>query len=137
MPTIQSSIEMALFTRMASLTLSPALPIAWPNVSFSPPTTGYLRVTHVPNIARRIFLNGSDPHQRLGLLQLDVFQPLNKGASAATELAGKVAEWFPADLKMATGAVTVRVTKASDIAQAIADDAFWFVPVTCQYEAWA
>lgn len=137
MPTIQSSIETALFARVASLVLSPALPVAWPNLAYDPPTTGYLRVTHVPNVARRIFLNGSDPHQRLGLLQLDVFQPLNKSAATATELAGKVAEYFPCDLKMVSGAVTVRIAKAPDVAQAIADDAFWFVPVTCQYESFS
>lgn len=137
MPTIQGSIEAALFARVASLALSPAIPVAWPNVSFTPPTAGYLRVTHVPNIARRLFLGSTDPHQRLGLLQVDAFTPLNKGASAATEIAGMVAEHFPADLKMTSGTVTVRVTKAPDVAQAIADDAFWFVPVTVSYEAYA
>lgn len=137
MPTIQSQIEAALFSRVASMALSPAMPIAWPNVSYSPPTTGYIRVTHVPNIARRLFLGSTDPHQRLGLLQVDAFTPLNKGASAATEIAGKVAEHFPADLKMTSGTVTVRVTKAPDVSQAIADDAFWFVPVTVSYEVFA
>jgi hypothetical protein len=137
MPTIQSSIEVALFSRVASLTLSPALPVAWPNVSYDPPLTGYIRVTHIPNIARRLFLGSSDPHQRMGLLQVDVFTPLNKGASAATEIAGKVAEHFACDLKMVSGDVTVRVSKAPDVNQAIADDAYWFVPTTVTYEAYA
>jgi len=99
MATIQSSIEAALFARAASFLLSPTLPFAWLNVSFTKPIGGYLRVTHVPNIARRLFLGSGDPHQRLGLLQVGVFQPLNKDASQATEIAGKVAEHFACELK--------------------------------------
>lgn len=137
MATIQSNIETALFARVAALVLSPALPIAWPNLAFTRPATGFLRVTHVPNINRRLFIGSRDPHQRLGLLQVDVFTPLNKGASTATEIAGKVAEHFACDLKMISGGVTARVTKAPDVAQAVTDDTHWLVPVTVQYEVFA
>jgi hypothetical protein len=137
MATIQFSIEAALFARVAALVLSPALPVAWPNVAFTKPVGGYLRVTHVPNIARRLFIGSTDPHQRLGLLQVDVFAPLNKGASTATEIAGKVAEHFPCDFRMISDGVTARVTKAPDVAQAMADDTHWMVPVMVRYEVFA
>lgn len=137
MPTIESSLEAALFARVAALALSPALPVAWPNVSFNPPATGYMRVTHLPNANRRLFLGSNDPHQRLGLLQLSVFAPKNGGASTATEIAGKVAAHFPADLPMRRDGITVKVAKAPDVAPAFAEDTHWHVPVTIAYQAFA
>lgn len=137
MPTIEASIEAALFARVATLDLEPTPPIAWPNRDFEKPAGPYLRVTHIPNVNRRLFLKGSDPHQRLGLLQIDAFTPKNKGSSAATELAGKIAEHFPADLPLASGAVTVRITKAPALGPAFADDTHWQVPVTIHYETYA
>ncbi|MER8959304.1 DUF4128 domain-containing protein [Mesorhizobium sp. M0701] len=137
MPTLQSSIEAALFARAATLVLSPVLPIAWPNVAFTKPLTGYLRVSHMPNTARRLFIAGSDPHQRIGLLQIDALQKLNAGASAATEIAGQIAAWFPCDLPLFQDGIRIRVTKAPDIAGALSDDTHWMVPVTVSYEAFA
>ncbi|RWE96468.1 phage tail terminator-like protein [Mesorhizobium sp.] len=137
MPTLQSSIEAALFARVAALVLSPVLPIAWPNVAFTKPTTGYLRVNHTPNAARRLFIAGTDPHQRMGLLQVDAFQKLNAGASAATETAGLIAAWFPCDLPLFQDGIRVRVTKAPDVAGALSDDTHWMVPVTVSYEVFA
>lgn len=141
MPTVESSIESALLVRAAALVADEGplegLPIAWPNVAFNRPTTAFLRVTHVPNRSRRMFLRGSDPHQRLGLLQIDVFAPKNKGATPATEMAGLVAAHFPADLDLVSGSVKVRVIKAPDVAQAMADDTHWQVPVMVEYEALA
>lgn len=59
--------------RVEALVLSPVLPIAWPNLSFIKLEKGYLRVTRVPNLNGRLFIGSTDPHQRLGLLQIDVF----------------------------------------------------------------
>lgn len=137
MPSIETSIWLALKARLQALALSPALPIAWPNESFTKPTGGYLRVTHVPNLNRRLFLAGSDPHQRLGLLQVDVFMPRNQNVAVALEVAGKVAAHFPADLRLASGNITVRVTAAPTVAQAIDDDTHVLVPVTVQLECFA
>ena len=134
MPTIETSIWMALKARVSTLVLSPVLPVSWPNESFTPPAAGYLRVTHVPNIANRLFIGSAAANQRLGLLQVSVFAKLNQDATIATEIAGLVAAHFPADLKMTSGGVTVRVTKAPDVAQALRDDPHWHVPVTVRYE---
>lgn len=137
MPSTESTIESALFSRVGGFVVSPALPVAWPNVSFPKPAGGYLRVTHIPNASRRLFLSSNAPHQRLGLLQVDVFVPKNQGASGATEIAGEVAQHFPADLPMRADGLTVRVTKAPDIGPALVDDTHWQVPVTIRYEAFA
>lgn len=52
MPSIETSIWLALKARVQALVLSPALAIAWPNEAFTKPTGGYLRVMHVPNLNR-------------------------------------------------------------------------------------
>ncbi|TGV61118.1 hypothetical protein EN784_01585 [bacterium M00.F.Ca.ET.141.01.1.1] len=137
MPSIETSIWLALKGRVQALVLSPALPIAWPNEDFTKPLAGYLRVTHVPNINRRRLIGSTEPHQRFGLLQIDVFAKKNQDASVAAEIAGQVATWFPADLKLRYGVTTVRLTKAPDVAQAIADDTHWLTPITIAYEAFA
>jgi hypothetical protein len=136
-PTVETSIWLALKARVTSLALSPVLPIAWPNQSFIKPASGYLRVTHTPNTNRRILIASNGPHQRLGLLQIDAFAPKNQDAVIATQTAGLVAAHFPADLKMIYGDVTVRVTKAPDVAQSFETDTHWKVPVTVSYECFA
>lgn len=135
MPSIETSIWLALKARAQALVLSPMLPVAWPNESFTKPAGGYLRITHIPNVNRRLFLGSNDPHQRLGLFQVSVFAPLNKGATPATEIAGKIAAHFPADLPMRSGGITVRVGKAPDVAPGFAEDTHWHVPVTISYQA--
>lgn len=135
MPSIETSIWLALRARVAALTLSPVHPVAYPNESFTKPVGGYLRVTWSPNINRRLFLRGSDPHQRLSLLQIDVFEKLNQNVAVAMEIAGLVAAHFPADLKMTAQGVAARVVKAPDVAQPIPDDTHLQIPVTVQIEA--
>lgn len=137
MPAIETARWLALRARVETLLLSPVLPIAWPNESFTKPSGGYLRVTWIPNINRRLFLNGSDPHQRLSLLQVDVFAKKNQDAAVALEIAGKVAAHFPADLRMSAYGVTARVTKAPEVAQPIDDATHVMVPVTISIEAFA
>lgn len=137
-PTIETAIWLALKARVQALVLSPVFPVAWPNEAFSKPSTGgYLRVTHVPNMNRRLFIGSIDPHQRLGLLQVDVFMPKNQNVAVALEVAGKVAAHFSADLRMAYGDIAVRVQSAPTVAQPIDDDTHLLVPVTVPVECFA
>lgn len=138
MPTIETSTWLALKGGVQSLVLSPVLPIAWPNETYSPsPTQNYLRVTHIPNINARLFLGSTSPHRRLGLLQIDVFTKKGQPAAVATEIAGTVAAHFPTDLRLSYDTVNLRITKAPDVAQALPDDTHWLVPVTIRYELFA
>lgn len=132
---VEVTIQEALFAQVATLSLSPALPVAWPNVSFDPPASGYLRVRHLPNRNRRLFMGSDEPHQREGILQIEVRMPLNQGPSSATTLAGKIAEHFLCDLKMWRGGILVEVVNAPDVLPAVAEDAFWFVPVSIEYQS--
>lgn len=137
--TIESDIWAALKARVATLTVVPANRIAWPNVAFTPPapSASWLRVTHIPNRNRRLFLGSDEPHQRQGLLQIDCFTPKGRGSEAGLEMAAAVAAHFPCDLQLTSGSVTVRITKAPDAMQAIAGDTHEQTPVVIEYEAFA
>src|SRR5688572_8371821 len=103
--TVEGAIEQVLSVRLASLVLSPVHPIAVPNVTFTKPNDNrYLEVKFVPNATTRILIDSAGPHQRLGFLQVNVRDGLNKG-SRITDVAGLVAAYFPSDLKLhhATG----------------------------------
>jgi len=134
MPTVESSIATALFTRAASLVLSPVHPVAWPNVNFVPPTSKrYLRVTHFVNTTDRLYIGSDDPHQHQGILQIMVCAPLNSGEAAARETAGLVANHFAVDQRLISGSVSVEITKRPNIASALITDTEIQIPVSIAY----
>ena len=124
----------ALFGRIATLPLG--LPIAWPNVKFTPPATGrYLRVQFVPNVVNRRLIGSNDPHQYLGLLQVSVYDRINVGETWGRRTAGRVADHFPADLRL--GAIGVRITERPTVADMITEDDRVQIPVMIEWECWA
>lgn len=144
MATIESNIERVLMNRVGTLALVPPLPIAWPNFDFpgktsagvkKPMPASYIRVDHFPNKNTRMFLGSADPHWRQGFIQLIVVTPPNLGSLAATDIAGKIAEHFPADLTLYSEGIKVTISRAPDIAPVIETDISWDVPVTVYYEA--
>lgn len=136
MATVEASIQTALLARAASLVLSPAHPVAWPNVSFTPPASKkYLRVSHLPNTTDRLFVGNADPHRHQGILQIMVCAPLNSGEAAARELAGVVANHFPAGLTLHSGGVQVKITKRANIASALVTNTELQIPVSIEYRA--
>ncbi len=137
--TIEEKIEAALFARVIALAFDPAVPIAWPNVPFpadgEPKPTTYIEVIHFRNANTRLFLKGSSPHLRQGILQLTVITPLHGGPSPATKLAGEIAAQFPADLPLFNDDVKVRIQQAPDVMTADKTEVSWNVPVSVRYEA--
>ena len=128
----------ALFARVSSLVLTPAMPIAWPNVTFTPPATQrYLRVQFVPNVANRVMIGSDDPHQHLGLLQVSVYWTKGQGEADVRAKAAAVAAHFPCDLKLNSGSTAVRITKHPDVRDLVVEDAAVQVPVMVSYEAYA
>jgi hypothetical protein len=131
----EAKIAAALFARLTTLT--PALPIAWPNKSFTPPSDGkYLRVSDLPLPTRGISLANDGINEYGGLIQIDVMGPLNDGAEPATERAGAVIAHFKRGTRMDNGGVRVDVVTAYR-SPALRDDPRWQVPVTITYRAYA
>lgn len=136
--TTETLIMEALFARLGTLVFAPAMPIAWPNVAFTPPADHrYLRVQFVPNVANRMMISSDGTHQLLGLLQVSVYWTKGQGESAAREIAGQIAAHFPADLTLASGGTNVRITKRPDVVDMIIEDAAIQIPVMVAWEVLA
>lgn len=113
MPSVETSILQAVKARVATLPMKSAYPIVWStDESYEPsPSQPFLRCTWMPNTNARI----AKTHQRPGILQIDVMGKKTSGEAAAIEVAGQVAEHFPADLPMDFNGIRARVTKAPDV----------------------
>lgn len=127
-PTIETKISEAIRARVASLPMAATYTIVWtdgplpkkpngePETSYTPdPRKRYLRVTWTPNQTQRQFIGSKDPHRRPGVLQIDVFGTVSQGSPRAIEVAGQVAQHFPADLKLSFSGVKVRVLRAPSV----------------------
>lgn len=130
---IEDTIEAALFSFLAELDLN-GVPIAWPGKPFDP-TSPYVRVQNLRNNNTRLFMKGTAPHLRQGILQLTVVAPINQGSSAGLALATVLAGAFSADLSLYDDDVRVRVQRDPDIATAELTDKSWDTRVDVYYES--
>jgi hypothetical protein len=146
MPAIETSIWMALRGRVETLPFSivPQTAISWPKKPFTKPQANgqpapYIEVRHLPNRVERIFIDGGAPHRRPGIMQLDYLAPVAGSLDdiQITEMAGRIAAHFPADLKLTAQGATVRIERAPDVSQGFADGAYWRVPVSIRYDCFA
>lgn len=112
-----------------------ALPIAWPNVDFTPPPTPYLRVDVLRNRPERLFMKGSAPHLRQGILQLTLVSAFDLGTDFLTDVADRLANQFPADLAMFESGVKVRVQEDPTVVTGEKTDATWDTRVDVYYES--
>lgn len=138
--TVEGAIEQVLLARLATLVLSPVHPVAWPNTNFTKPNDNrYLEARFVPNAANRVLIDSDGPHQRIGFLQVNVRDGLNKGPRI-TDIAGAVAAHFPVDLRLhhATG-LSVRISSAADVGSMLVESSppGVLVPVLIPFECFA
>lgn len=147
MPTVETAIWQALRARVATLT---GFAVNWPLEPFTPPASGgkplpYVECRHLPNANVRRFIGSSDPHERMGILQLTLCWPASEVGTGSGKVhpdvliqqAGEIAAHFPTDLPLDFEGIRVRVERAPDVAQPMRDDAFWRVPVTVRYTCFA
>jgi len=136
----ESMILEALFARLRALVLSPVLPVQWPDQDFSKPADGrYLRVQLIANTTTRLTISSDGPHQHMGIFQLTLVTPILTGELSARQEAGRIASWFPADLRMVFGSVMVRSTKRPSVADPYPDvrvTSDLLTPVSVEYEAY-
>jgi hypothetical protein len=130
-----TSIAEALLAQLATLTLSPAMSVAYPNVNFPPPTAGYLRATHVPNTVNQVTLGTTGKNRFAGIFQVDVFLPINGGISTPMEKAGAVAAHFKRGTTLTKDGISVRIVRPPEIRPAIASAPYLQVPVIIRYQA--
>jgi hypothetical protein len=141
-PNINTSIWLALRAKVAALTFSPAIPVLWPGEAIDLPADRALEVTHFVNRPDRPFLGSTDPHDRVGILQIAVLSPLTSASQAETvvrEIAGDIADFFVVDEPLRYGVVTVKVSEAPEVGGSIRDDARsrLLTPVSIRWQCFA
>lgn len=138
MPTsTEARIKALLLARLGTLAGDAgALPIAWPNKSFTPPNAGkFLRVDFIPNRVDRLEIASDGAHQMRGLLQVSVMWPRgDDGTDPPLDIAGAIVAAYPADLMLWDGDVKVRVYERPAVAGVIVEDQRVMIPVTILWE---
>jgi hypothetical protein len=131
---VEAQITEALFTRLAALTLSPVLPVAYPDVVFTPPAIGnYLECAILRAATAGVGISAWDEHA--GILQVTVVtkQFPAGGTKTPTQIADAVAAWFPRGTRLTNGSVQVDVYETPAIAAPIADAPYTRTPVSIRY----
>ncbi|ELM7725893.1 DUF4128 domain-containing protein [Escherichia coli] len=133
-------------SRVAIIAESLGLPIAWPNIAFTPPDDApYGRVYVLP--AQTV---GQDLEGQLrtyqGILQLNIIAPAGSGVTLARGLTKSVADAFPEGLPLVDGNLTVYINGPPQVRQPIQDrptsapngssgSITYTIPVSVQYRA--
>jgi hypothetical protein len=133
---VESQITEALLARLAALTLSPVLLVAYPNVPFPPagvtkPAT-YLEARAPLRVgAQAVGISAWNEHA--GIFQVDVVYQAQDGVIKPTQIADAVAAWFPRGTALANGSVSVRIDQPPAIAAPITDGTYTRTPVSIRY----
>jgi len=127
-----AAIDAALKARVAALTFSPAIPVAWPNKDFKPTGERYLQAEIVTAPNQRMTIRGAS--RKSGSLVITVASRPNNGSGEGDGLADAVAAHFPVDLKLTTTEGIVRVTTEPSIRDGFLDGGFWRTPVLIPFE---
>ncbi|WP_019170668.1 DUF4128 domain-containing protein [Pseudaminobacter salicylatoxidans] len=137
MATVESIIPGLLMARLAELVLSPPLPVAWPDVPFTPPAGSYIEATFMPNTNVNLFVGNDATTQHQGILQVTVVSKAGGGIVAPMEIAGQVVAHFAKGIRVSGQGVTVRVSAKPSVARPLQDADRIRVPVTILYDCFA
>lgn len=135
MATVEAEISDVLLARLAALTFSPALPVAWPGLPFTPPSGAYLVAAVVMNGNRNQFVGDDSTTEFRGILQVTVEAPSGGGIISSFEIAGKVAQHFERGTPMRGSSLTVKVDKRPDVASARVEADRIRVPISVSWYA--
>jgi hypothetical protein len=129
-------VRAAFETRLAAWAAaqSPAIPIAYENATFTPPTGRYVRCFLIPAPAASETLNG-EHRRRMGVFQVSLCMPIGSGPGAAASLAASLDTAFPLSAPMTQGGIKVFLLSPMSIAPAIQDGDRYVIPVSCTYRA--
>lgn len=137
---VESQISEAFMLRLAALTLTPAVPVAYPNTGFpgknadgtpkTKPDT-YLEAHQMRAETQPLGVSAWD--ERPGIFQIDVVYLKQDGVIKPTEIADQVALWFKRGTRLTNGNVRVDIDSTPAIAAPIPDAPHIRTPVSIRY----
>lgn len=141
---IETRIQEALNAHLRDMVLNPPLPIAWPNLKFTPPKRTaradgkprgwYLRANPIVLPTAAIALAGGS-NLYTGLFQIDVVFPADIGMTVPTEVVGSIVRHFRRGTRLWREGVRVDVVQAPYPAPALAEAPGMMIPVTVPYQS--
>lgn len=129
---IEADIATGLLRRLSTIALSPSLPIAYPNVPYSPTGAAYLRASHIPANVEPAAITRWD--RRTGILQVDVMWPENNGITGGLQTADEVAAHFGRGTRFEENGVLIQINSTPVVAGAIHEPPYMQIPVSISYE---
>lgn len=142
----ETKIVESLFAELAALALTPPLPIALPNLDFTPPADEkWLRVSEAPSPILPAALAPAGPgylaitpgaRDYNGTIQVDVVWPQRSGITAPKEIAGAITAHFSPAKAIYGDGVKVKVIR-SHVGAKVDEASRIYLPVTIQYRAFA
>jgi hypothetical protein len=130
----QDRVRAAIENAVKGWVTAQALPFAWPNVVFTPPTGIYGRLSILPAPTLSLDLAG-DHREYYGLFQVSLYEEMGKGDGAVTKLADSLAAAFPVNRRITQDGLTIQIISPANIAPAVEGDVRDFVPVSITYRA--
>ena len=137
MPTTPTTVQALVYElfNAALVAAAPAAVINFPGLDFLVPADrSYLKVQLLPNTPFRLTIDSDGPMQYQGIYQITVVREQSVGIMGAQEAAGLVALMFPADTKLKSGELVVRVMADPAVAMSMPDGADLLTPVSVEYE---
>jgi hypothetical protein len=135
--TLEARILNAFLARAAFMaTEGPTLPVAFPDVAFTPPSPPkYLEISHLPN---RPFWEGlTDGVIAQGIFQITVHWPLGQGQISPVDMAGQVMAFFPKGTKLFDTGLRISVYGEPWYSQPLTNPQDITVPVSIPYRAYS
>lgn len=137
---VEVAIELALLDRAQAFATAQNLPIALPNIAFTPPNVSlaskYLRATILPaDTATLPVGSGSDQHY--GIFQMDVFYGVGGGELAPKRIAAAIISYFIRGTRMVSNGFNVDVSATPRIGPQTMNGAWTMLPVRIPYQTFA
>lgn len=111
---------------------SPAIPVSYQNVAFTPPAGRYLRAWVLPAPTQSQTLNG-EHRARRGVFQVDLNLPIGTGPAAANALCASLDAAFPLSAPMTQGGTKVFLLSPMSQGPSLESPTHYTVPVSCEY----
>ena len=134
MSTYSLDISAALDTKLSQFATANSVQVAYENSEFTPTVgTLYLRATHLPADSLPIGLSFTSALNHLGIYQVDVIAPVDKGKGAAFAMADLLVTAFPRG-DLTYNGVKVRIKSVSP-QPGTRDGAYYIVSVIINYQS--
>jgi hypothetical protein len=138
---VEVAIESALLNRLVAFCLSPAIPLALPNIAFTPPTVGtnvfWLKADWLPADSFALGIDYGADVQHYGLLQVSVFYGQGSGEYAPGRLATRIIELFTRGTAVTKDGFIAQVWKHPFRGGMLKDDPWVMIPVSIPYITFA